>query len=194
MNWHVVSGAAAGVIAILAVFPYIKDILKRKTRPNTVSWSIWTLLLLISIFAQWSAGPSWSIILLIGDLIGTTTIVVLCVAGYGYGRYGQLEWTCLALAILAIALWQTTKEPVLAISFAIVADALASLPTVVKAYRDPWSEHPTMWFLIALGAFFGILSTTIFDAPNLLFPAYIFLVNGTIGLLALTGRGLRRKN
>ncbi len=192
MNWHFVLGTIGGIIALLAVIPYVKDILKKTTRPNTVSWSIWALLLLISILAQINAGTSWSVILLVGDFIGTSTIVALCLVGYGYGKYSWIEWTCLILAILAVVSWQATQQPVLAIVFAIIADTMAATPTLVKAYRDPWSEHPTMWLIIALGALFSVLSTTIFNAANLLFPSYLLIVNGTTGILALVGRSLRK--
>ncbi len=194
MNWHLLLGIIGGVIALLAVIPYIRDILKKTTRPNTVSWSIWAFLLLISILAQMSAGASWSIILLVGDFIGTGTIVIFCLIGYGYRKYGWIEWACLTLAILAIISWQTTQQPLLAIAFAVVADAMAAIPTLVKAYRDPWSEHPTMWLIIALGALLSILSTTILNPPNLLFPAYLLAMNGAIGIVALAGRGVNRPN
>jgi len=179
---------------MLAVIPYIRDILNKTTRPNTVSWSIWVFLLLISILAQINAGASWSIILLIGDLIGTTTIVIFCLIGYGYGKYSWIEWTCLTFAILAIISWQVTKQPTLAIAFAVVADSMAAIPTLVKSYKDPWSEHPTMWLIIAFGALLSILSTTIFNLPNLLFPTYLFLINGSTGVLTLIGRNLKDKS
>ena len=191
MDWHLLLGILGGTIAMLAVIPYIRDIIKKTTRPNTVSWSIWVLLLFISILAQINAGASWSVILLIGDFIGTSTIAVLSFVGYGYGKYTWIEWTCLTLAILAIVSWQLTSQPVLAIAFAIIADAMAGIPTLVKAYRDPQSEHPTMWFVIALGSLLAILSTTIFNLANLLFPVYLLLIDGTIGVLALMGRKLK---
>src|SRR6185312_5470434 len=151
-DWHLVLGAVAGLIAAFAVVPYIKDILHGTTRPNIFSFTLWAILVFISIFAQFSAGASWSLLLLIGDFLGTTSIVVLCLFGYGYGKYGRLEWICTALAVLAVVSWQLTDQPILAIVFAVLADAMASIPTIVKAYKDPWSEAPALWFLIALAA------------------------------------------
>jgi hypothetical protein len=148
---------------------------------------------LISIVAQINAGASWSVILLIGDFIGTSSIVVFCLIGYGYGKYSWIEWTCLTLAVLAVISWQATQQPILAIAFAVIADAMAAVPTLAKASRDPWSEHPTMWLILALGALLSILSTTIFNLPNLLFPGYLLVVNGSIGVVALVGRKLRKK-
>ena len=192
-DWHTVLGIVAGLIALFAVVPYISDILHGTTRPNIFSFALWELLLLISALAQISAGASWSILFMVGDLVGTGLIVILCLFGYGYGKYGRLELACTALAIIAIAAWQLTQQPVLAIVFAVLADALAAVPTIVKTYKDPWSEAPAQWLLIAFATLLAITSSTIFDFANLLFPAYLFLVNGTIGSLSFFGRRLKNK-
>ena len=173
---------------MLAVIPYIKDILHGTTRPNIFSWLLWVLLLSISTIAQFSSGASWSVIFLIGDLIGTSIIFILCLVGYGYKEYGWLEWICLGLAVIAIISWQLTNQPILAIVFSIIADALASIPTIVKAYRDPWSEDSLQWIIIASASILAVLSTTIWDLANIIFPAYLFLVNGTIGTVSLIRR------
>ncbi|MBX4199117.1 hypothetical protein KW800_02470 [Candidatus Parcubacteria bacterium] len=184
-NWHSILGAISGIMAMLAVIPYIRDIFKGQTRPNIFSWALWVLLLSISIAAQVSAGASWSLYLLIGDLIGTSTIFFLCISGYGYKEYGRVEWICTALAIIAIVSWQITSQPVLAIIFSVIADSLASVPTIIKAYKDPSSEHSAQWLIIASAAVLAVISTTIWDASNLIFPIYLFLVNGSIGLISL---------
>jgi hypothetical protein len=194
MNIHLILGIISGILAALAIIPYIKDILHGSTRPNIVSWALWVLLLGISILAQWSAGASWSLIFLIGDFIGTSAVLILCLTGYGYSKYTWVEWTCLALAVIAIIAWQLAHQPVLAILFAIIADLMASVPTVVKAYRDPWSEDPSVWIIICIASLLGIFSTTIFNAANLIFPAYIFFINGLIGLLSLIGRRSKPKS
>jgi hypothetical protein len=97
------------------------------------------------------------------------------------------------LAIAAVVSWQLTKQPLLAIIFAIVADMMAAIPTVVKAYKDPQSEIPTAWFMVAFAALLSLISSTILDLPNLLFPAYLLLVNGLVGTLAFFGRRLKAK-
>jgi hypothetical protein len=188
LDWHLVVGIIAGLLGFGAIIPYIRDMIHGTTRPNVVSYGLWVLLISISVLAQIDSGTSWSIVFLIGDLIGTTIVTILCLVGFGYGKYGKIEWICTALAIVAIVSWQITNEPLLAIGFAIVADLLAAVPTVIKTYRDPWSEIPTTWFMIATAALLSIISTTIFDPANLLFPAYLFLINATTGTLAFIGR------
>lgn len=193
MNLHLALGILSGVLAIVAVPPYVKDILKGTTRPNIVSWGLWTLIISISLAAQVSAGASWSLIFMIGDLIGTSTVLVMCLIGYGYKKYGWLEVACFTLAIVAIIIWQITRQPVLAIVFSIAADFMASLPTVAKAYKDPWSEDPAVWFIVVVASLLGILSTTIFNIANVLFPAYILFINALVGTLSLFGRRAQKR-
>lgn len=180
-DWHLVLGIFSGILAIAAVIPYAKDILHGTTRPNVVSWSLWVLLLTIAALAQLSAGASWSLVLIVGDLVGTASILALCLFGYGYGKYNRLDGLCFILALVAIALWQITNQPLLAIGLAALADFLASVPTLVKSYKDPASEEPTQFFIIAVAALLGIFSTAIFDSVNLVFPIYLFCINAAIG-------------
>lgn len=184
-NWHLILATVAGVIAFASTIPYIKDILHGSTRPNLVSFGLWGFLLSIGMFAQIASGASWSIIFIIGDLLAVFAVIILCLMGYGYGKYGKLEWVCTVLAIIAIVSWQVTSEPLLAIIFALIADALAAIPTVVKTYRDPRSEISYPWYMVAVGGVIAIFSNTIFDLPNMLFPVYIVILNTTVGTLAL---------
>ena len=131
--------------------------------------------------------------MILGDIIGTSTVLAVCLWGYGYGKYGPVEWICALLALIAIALWQLAHEPVLAISCAILADLMAAIPTLLKAYKDPWSEAPAQFFLISFASLLALFSTTILDAANLIFPAYLLLLNGSIGVLAFSGRRLKQK-
>jgi hypothetical protein len=192
-DWHIVIGIVSGLVTILAIIPYIKDILHGTTRPNIVSWALWTLLLAISLLAQLSAGASWSALMIFADLIGTAIILILCLSGYGYKKYGATDWICAVLAVVAIVVWQLEHQPVLAIALAALADFLAAIPTLIKSWQDPWSEDPTQFLIISGGGLLALFSTTIIDPANLLFPAYLFALNGTIGLVALFGRRAKIK-
>ena len=188
MYWHVILGTIARLMPIAATFPYVKDILHGNTRPNTLTWGVWALITIIAVLAQFNAGASWSIVMVIADSLSIFIIFGLCLYGFGYRTYGWLEAICFLLAIIAIVAWQVTHQPVLTIIFSIVADLFAALPTVVKAWRDPWSETPYPWLMVAFGGLCAVASTTIFDEANILFPAYLFVINAITGFIALIGR------
>lgn len=193
LDWHLILGIVAGVLSFSAIIPYTISIVRGDTRPNIVSYCIWAILLIISISAQITAGASWSILLLIGDLSGVLLVVTLCLRGFGYKKYGRIEFVCTMLAILAIVLWQITNLPLLAIECAVVADQMAGIPTIAKTYRDPWSEIPYTWLMVAGAAALSIASTTIFNLENLIFPASVFVTNFSVGMIALTRRRKHKK-
>ncbi len=193
MDWHGIVGIAAGLIQISSIIPYVRDILKGTTRPNIVSYILWTLLQLIAIFAQFSAGASWSIIILIATTFNTSLIVILCLMGYGYKKYGLTDKICFVFAIVAIVFWQLTKQPLLALVLTILADLIAAIPTIVKTYREPHSELVVSWFMIMISSSLAGISTVKIDIANLIYPVYAFITNTTITAFAFFGqRSIKR--
>ena len=189
MDWHEAIGILAAILQIGAVIPYVRAMLRGSVRPNLVSWSLWTLSVLISLFAQVSAGPSWSLLILITATLANLTVIFLGAIGYSYRRFGIPEGACLLLSLAAMLLWQITSNPLIALGFAIAADAIAYIPTLIKTYRDPASEMAFWWFMLALVGTLSAISTTKIDFANLAFPVYYGLVN-----LALAALIIWRKN
>lgn len=188
MDWHAILGIASGALTVLSGIPYILSILRHETKPNAVSWILWTALQLIAIAAQISAGTSWSVILVIAATVNTSVVSILALSGYGYEEYGWLDYTCAASAVVAIILWQLTGEPALAILLAILADMLAATPTVIKTYRDPYSENLTGWAIITVASMCGVASTSLYNLANLAYPVYLLLIDGTLFSMAYIRR------
>lgn len=188
MDYHIVLAALSGVLEVASVVPYIRDIVKGETRPNVVSFVLWTTLQVIALLAQLKAGASWSAIVVVMLTLSNLVILVFAFRGYGYRKYGYLDGVSFALCVGALVAWQTTGNPLLAIFFSIVADVCASIPTLVKTYREPRTEHAGAWGLVTLALLLGTLSTERYDAANLAMPFYLTLMMGTIFILALRGR------
>lgn len=184
---------AAGVLTLVSVVPYVRDMVKGSTRPNIVSWGIWCLVQAIFAAAQLAEGASLSVVLPIAEVATVGLVVVLGLRGYGYKKYGTLDFVCLALALGAIVLWQVTSVPLIAMWMAVVADFIAAIPTLVKAYKDPKSETPLAYFLVVLSAIAAALSTSILDLPNLLWPVYIFGINLTVLSLIFLGKRPKKR-
>jgi len=190
-DWHAVLGLFSGLLIFFAIVPYIRDVLRRKTRPNSVSWLGWTILLSIGAAAQLKEGASFSVLLLIGDIVGTGITFLLSLK-YGVTKYTLFDRLSLILGFFAIALWMITKNPLTALVISVIADLIVSLPTVKKSFSDPMSETPSAFFMFALAAFLGVISTTKFDVANLLFPVYLFLINILIATFSLRGRLIKK--
>ncbi|MBI2474271.1 MAG: hypothetical protein HYV68_01080 [Candidatus Taylorbacteria bacterium] len=184
-DWHLILGIISGVIGAASIVPYVYDILYGTTRPNIVTSSVWTLLQGIVVAAQWSAGASWSIILPAVLCFNTAFVTVLCLRGYGYKNYGLIDKLCFVLALLAIVLWQITANPLVGLLLAIVADLLATVPTIVKTYKEPRSESLPAWLMSIVASVLALISTTRLDVANVAYPIYFIGVDITITFLAL---------
>lgn len=192
MDFHVLAATAAVLITLYSTVLYIKEMLRGTTRPNIVSWGLWVLIQGIFAAAQFSAGASLSVVLPLIEVLTVGIIVVLGVFGYGYKKYATLDFVCLALALGAIALWQTTGDPMVALWMSVAADILAAVPTFIKAYKDPKSETPLPYFLVAISAIAAAFAANVIDVPNLLWPANIFFGNTLILTLILLGKRAKK--
>ncbi len=162
----------AGVLAICAAYPYLRDMLRGETRPNIVSWSIWALAVGISAAAQLVAEPSWSAALVVVTFFVDITILSFGIFGYGYREFRWWDGLCLVLSLTALILWRLSGDPLIALGFAIAADALAFAPTYIKSYREPQSETPITWVLFGLSGLAAIGAATVLDFASIGFALY----------------------
>jgi hypothetical protein len=96
-----------------------------------------------------------------------------------YWRLNKLDYACGALSLVALVLWLGTQQPVLALVFAIASDALAAVPTVIKAWQYPETESAMVYafsFINALTAFFVIPAWSFVYVG---FPLYLLVQNGS---------------
>ncbi|MDQ1299518.1 MAG: hypothetical protein QG636_186 [Patescibacteria group bacterium] len=188
MEWHLMLGIAAGILQVLSVVPYLHSMVRGTTRPNVISFALWTVLQCIAIAAQLSVGASWSVLLLIATTTNTFLIVVFCLFGYGYRKHGISEYLCLSLAIIAMCGWYFTGDPNVALLLAVVANMMAAVPTILKTYRVPRSENALGWYLTFIASLMSLFSTTVWNFANLVFPIYYLFESGSIATLASFGR------
>lgn len=188
IDYHILAGLAAGALQIGIAAPYVRDMVRGTTRPNIVSWFLWDLAVGISLAAQIAAGPTWSVTVVGSAFIMDTTILVVALMGYGYKKFAWWDGACLLSSLVAIGLWIITSNPLLALAFAITADAIAFIPTFIKSYLEPYSETAGVWLALVAVALLGIVATTSFDFANLAFPIYYGIARGSLWLLILARR------
>ncbi len=175
-------GIAAGLTHILSSFPYIRDILARKTKPHRGSFLIWLVLDLIALFSQLAKGATWSLTLPGVDAIGVGLIFILSIR-YGVGGLNRLDVTGLALAGLGLVLWYFTKQPLTALLIIIAVDGIGLVMTFLKTYDAPYSETLSSWAIVALGGILAAFAVGQLNPPLLLWPIYIFLSCGAMSIV-----------
>lgn len=186
-GWCSIAGA---LIGSLGGFYYLVETLLGRVQPNRVTWLLWGIFPLIIFVAQRVQGigdPSWT-----SFVAGFTPLLVVAASFLNEQAYWKSEprdFYLMAAALLGILLWAVTDRPGLAILFSLLADALAAVPTLIKAHRHPRSESWIAYAISAFGFGLSLLATRPFDFERGAFATYLTLLNGAFAVLASRGRG-----
>ena len=87
---YTILGILGGLLALISNIPYIRDILKKTTKPHRVTWGIFFLLNIIFLGNQLAAGATSSIWLVIAFTLSTLIIFSLSLK-YGVGGTTKLD-------------------------------------------------------------------------------------------------------
>lgn len=176
---QLILGIAASVLNLLGYIPYIRDILRGIVKPQRVTWGIWSILTTIAAVNQIlndGGHSSWF-------FVSTAALVMLTFAlslKYGMGGASHLDRVCLALAIVLLVYWLTVQDTRLSTLIAVIIDVIGAIPTLIKTYRHPETETYPQWVLAGIGGLLTMFAVTRLDWALLIYPAYIFIMNGVI--------------
>lgn len=92
----------------------------------------------------------------------------------------RFDLGCGLLSIFGLVLWLITKVGNIAIFFSIVADGLAAIPTIVKAYKYPDTELAWPWIATVVGVILTLLTLSEWTFANSGFIIYILIINTII--------------
>ncbi len=166
----------ASAVTIVGVIPYLRDIIKGKTKPNIVSWITWTLLTGIATIAELVGHEYHTAIFTAAAVLETGSVVVLGLLK-GYVKYTRFDYVCQASAIVGLFLWWLFNSPAVAVVAAVVIDAIGVLPTIRHSWNQPGEETWISFALAGLGGVFAVLALSTYNWTNLPYPLYIALVN-----------------
>jgi hypothetical protein len=160
---------------------YAAAVARRKACPNLVTWFLWGLTPMIAVAAQYGdrPGPEVAVTFVLGLGPLVVTAVGFC-TDRSASKLTPFTLSCAAASLVGILLWQITAVPALAIAFCIVADLLATLPTLQKAYRDPDSEYAPPYLLSVLAMLITVGTVAHGDFIAYGFPLYMLVVNVTL--------------
>jgi hypothetical protein len=190
-KYFVIVGALIGAAGS---FVYLWNTIKGKVKPNRVSFLLWSVAPMIAFAAQIKQGVGLESLMTF-----STGFQPLCtfVASFTNKR---AEWkltrfdvVCGVLSVLGLILWLITKVGNVAIFFSIVADGLAALPTLVKAYRYPETELAWPWLATCIGVILTLLTLTQWTFANCGFIIYIFIADLLIFCCVRFKLGARKK-
>jgi exosortase/archaeosortase len=183
----------AALLNGLSGVSYIQATLRGEATPNRVTWLLWSLIPLLAGVAQIAGGVGWStLVVFSGGLVPFAVFVASFFGPGAYWRLAKFDYLCGALSVLAVVLWQLSGEPLVAIVLGVVADALAALPTMRKAYLQPETEDGRTYVVSFAAMIVGLFSVTECTVVGYAFNLYLMSATGTLVWLVYRRRLLAR--
>jgi hypothetical protein len=156
---------------------YAWNTLKGKTKPNRVTWFLWALAPLVAFSAQINEGVGLRALMTFMVGFGPLMVFIASLINKkAFWEISALDIVCGILSVFALILWAITGEGNVAIALSIVADLLAGLPTLIKSYKAPETEHPDVFRNGALSAGITLLTIKVWTFSNYGFALYILLI------------------
>lgn len=183
------------IVSLSWIAVYLKDTIKGETKPNRVSRLLWAIAPMIAAWAAFADGAHRAILPIFMSGFGPFLIFLSSFANKNaYWQLEKIDYFCGISSALALILWWTTKEPMLATIFAILADILAAIPTLIKWRKYPETETiwAFVWGLFSASTSFFALKTLNFT--ELAFPIYLVSINILLISAILFGRINNKKN
>jgi hypothetical protein len=174
--YHQIFGLASFLIGLWGTTVYITSIYRGETRPHVYTHLVWGLISAIAFFAQVyddAGAGSWA--------IGLTAAACLFQSGLAL-KYGEKNITptdkiALATALVAIAAWIITKNPLLSVILASAIDVVAFYPTFRKSWTKPWEENLAAYNIANVKLALSIVAIGHFSLVTTLFPAFCLGIN-----------------
>lgn len=176
-------GIVAGIIAFSAYIIYIISILKGESKPNRVTWFIWTFVGFVLAISYYFSGAQNTIWVPFMEFIGPLIIAILSIK---YGEGGLKEKTdilCFIGSIISIILWIVFNSPIIALIFNLIIDAFALVPTIKKSYLRPRGENFWAWFGTGVADTVNLFAVEKFTLGILVYPIYMLIADIIIILL-----------
>lgn len=172
----------SSLLVFVSPLIYAKAILKGRAKPHRTTRFVLLLIMSLataSLFARHDTVVIW--------LTGVSALQAILLFGlsirYGMGGWSKTDILCLIIAFVGVIVWQTTKEPSLALYASIVADFTGMVPAIIKTYKYPQTEIWSFFLLDVFAAIFILLALKSWTVQEFSYPLYIMIINSIMVLL-----------
>lgn len=176
MDIKIILSIIAAIIGNVAFYPYLKEILAKKTKPHLYTWLIWTLTQGTGVYGVLHGGGGWGVLNL---FIGTffVFLVFLFSLKYGTKNITFSDTIILVLALLAIIVWWQLDQPIISIVMISAIDFCGYIPSFRKTYKEPSSEPAIAWAGFAISNIIAIFALSQYNVLTITYIATLATAN-----------------
>ncbi len=178
-------GAAFSIIGALS---YARDTIRGVTKPNRVSWLLWTIAPLLAFAAELRQGVGLQSVMTFA--VGFAPFIILCSSFFNRSsvwKLGAFDFACGLASGLGIVVWIISSSNIVALVSFMAADCIAGLPTIYKSWKVPETESVGIYLAGVVNALLTLATVKVWTTAEVAFPIQIALLTG-LEVLLVTGR------
>ena len=160
-----------------------------------MTWGLWAFAPLIATGAALTAEADlWATVRIFMSGFGPLLIFIAAfLVPQSYWKLTRFDMACGLISVVALGLWLIADLPIMAILFAAIADLVATLPTVIKAWKFPETETFYTYFVGLFTATLVIPAIPVWNIENAAFQIYLLLANVVLFFVVVRGKFLKKK-
>ncbi len=187
MNIKIIFAILSSLVGISCFVPYILDIFKGKTKPHSYSWLIWMILQIIAAISMFSIGVGWGITSISIGAVLCGFVFILSLK-HGTHNIKTFDKICLMGALVAISVYFFLHNPLLSVLIVAIVDFVGFLPTLRKAYEEPYTETLSTYILSFISTILALFSFSIFTFENSLYLTSLIITNAVCAVVIIFRR------
>ncbi len=168
----------ATVIDLTGTSNYIWNIFRGSTRPHRTTRFVLFGVSAVNMLGAISAHAYAGTLILSALFLARGLILAILSVKKGLGGTSVTDIICGTVAVAGIVAWKLSGSGVTALAFAIMADATAYIPAVIKTWKHPKTEAPLLYWLGGLAAFIAVLHDGI--RLSVIFQLFVILSCATM--------------
>ena len=176
-------GLVATFLVLVGYIPYLRDIIKGKTKPHIYSWFLWSFVTLIAFALQISGGAGSGAFITLAAAIMCIAVIVLGFVYKARVAIVKTDTVFLVLAFIALGMWLIAKQPVLSTILTALIEMLGFAPTIRKTWNRPYSETLSFYYLNSFRFGLAVIALQRYSIITALYPAVWLIANSLFALM-----------
>lgn len=181
-----------GIIATTLVFigyiPYLRDVIKGKTKPHLYSWFLWALVTTIAFALQVSGGAGSGAFVTLAAALMCFVVIVLGFIQKSKIKIVKMDTVFLILACISLGLWLIAKQPIFSAVLATIVDLFGFAPTIRKSWDNPHSETLSFYYLNTLRFGLAVVALQKYSIVTAFYPISWLIANGVFAVMLVIRR------
>jgi hypothetical protein len=178
----------AGVFLAVAQSIYLIQVLKKQITPSLLTWFGWAILVSVALISQiLEYGWDWTLTGHLFSALGCTAIFLAAIFTKNFVMLSE-DWRFLYLGLACVALYIIFSDPWLTTIFAILADLVLGIPTLIKGIKSPKTEKSIGWNIALVCWTLTLITCLDNNVIFFLFPFYCLLFNVSMSYLTRAKR------